>query len=87
MIFNKMTVCPAYLVMGFYGKLFRFTKHNKDKMLILVHRKINVVIFMASFIEIHLQVTELWAKSYYFWIAPRLYKMWVFLYVSHNFVT
>ena len=28
---------------------------------------------MASFIEIHLQVTELWEKSYYFWIAPRIY--------------
>ena len=26
---------------------------------------------MASFIKIHLQVTELWEKSYYFWIAPR----------------
>ena len=26
---------------------------------------------MASFIEINLQVTELWEKSYYFWIAPR----------------
>ena len=28
---------------------------------------------MASFIEIHLQVTELWKKSYYFWIAPRMF--------------
>ena len=27
---------------------------------------------MASFIEIHLQITELWEKSYYFWIAPRI---------------
>ena len=27
---------------------------------------------MASFTEIHLQVTELWEKSYYFWIAPRI---------------
>ena len=27
---------------------------------------------MVSFIEIHLQVTELWEKSYYFRIAPRI---------------
>ena len=27
---------------------------------------------MASFIEIHLKVTELCEKSYYFWIAPRI---------------
>ena len=28
---------------------------------------------MASVIEIHLQVTELWEKSFYFWIAPRTF--------------
>ena len=28
---------------------------------------------MASFIDIQLQVTEVWEKSYYFWIAPRMY--------------
>ena len=70
MIFNKMTACPAQLVMGFYGNVFRFTKHNKDKMLILVHRKMNVLyVWLVSSKEIHLQVTDLWEKSYYFWVA------------------
>ena len=31
---------------------------------------------MASFIKIHEQVTELWEKSYYFWITPRTLPMW-----------
>ena len=29
---------------------------------------------MVSFIKIHVQVTVLWEKSYYFWIAPRIWR-------------
>ena len=30
---------------------------------------------MANFIKIHEHVTELWEKSYYFWITPRRYRV------------
>ena len=41
---------------------------------------------MASFIEIHLKVTELCEKSYYFWIAPRICMTFVYFIITKSWL-